>query len=109
MKQEAAFILQNGAIYDPQNRSRFFKGTTISQNIPLEDAPSFFQALYDKGINLLLWQITWDSIEPDEPEKYDEEYLAQLRLVLKCAEDYDMSIIIQPVTIIYQVSLKCKG
>ena len=97
MKQEAAFILQNGAIYDPQNRSRFFKGTTISQNISLEDAPSFFQSLSDKGINLLLWQITWDSIEPEEPEKYDEEYLAQLRLVLKYAEDYDISIIMQPV------------
>ncbi len=97
MKQEAAFSLQNGAIYDPQNRLRFFKGLAISQSPSIEEAPIFFQKLSEKGFNLLLWQLTWDSIEPNEPEEYDEEFLAQLRLVLKCAEDYDISVIMQPV------------
>lgn len=108
MRHEASFFLRGGFVLDAQERRRFFRGVTvplpecpagtrIPQNIPAKDAAAFFARLRARGVNLVLWQLAWESVEPDGPEQYDEEFLAQLRLILKDAEEHGISVFIQPV------------
>lgn len=107
MKHEAVFFSRGGTIYDAQKRRRFFRGMVvdipqtkhdirIEQNIPLEDADAHFSRLRTLGCTLLIWNLAWESVEPTADE-YDEEYLAQLRLVLKKAEEYNLFVIVRPV------------
>ncbi len=108
MKQEPFFFLRDGKIYDAQDKIKIFRGLVVhvpkipfeqrlGQNIQPQDAKSFFLNLKHKGINLVVWQLPWEAVEPDEPEKYDEEYLAQLRSILKQAEEQEIFVVVQPV------------
>lgn len=108
MKHEASFYVQDGIIYDASHRQRIFRGYTV--HIPpekpdspawlpfsVEEADSFFLLMQRQGITLLRFCIAWNAVEHAGPELYDEEYLAQLRLLLRKAEQYNLFIIIEPV------------
>ena len=97
MKQEALFYVKNGTIYDNKNRLAFFRGINYIQSelFPIEEADSRFNKLLLKGCNLIRWFVSWEIVEP-EPEAYNEEYLADLRNLLKKAEEYNINVIIEP-------------
>ena len=97
MKQEALFYVKNGTIYDNKNRLAFFRGVNYIQSelFPMEEANSRFNKLLIKGCNLIRWFVSWETVEP-EPEAYNEEYLADLRNLLKKAEEYNINVIIEP-------------
>ena len=97
MKQEALFYVKNGTIYDNKNRLSLFRGVTYIQSelFPMEEANSRFNKLLIKGCNLIRWFVSWETVEP-EPEAYNEEYLADLRNLLKKAEEHNINVIIEP-------------
>lgn len=97
MKQDALFYVKKETIYDDKNRMAFFRGCNYIQKelFPIEEADSRFNKLLLKGCNLIRWFVSWDVVEP-EPEAYNEEYLADLRNLLKKAEEYEINVIMEP-------------
>ena len=95
MKQDALFYVKNGILYDDKDRMAFFRGCNYikSELFPIEEADSRFNKLLLKGCNLIRWFLDWGIVEP-EPEAYNEEYLANLRNILKKAEEYNINVII---------------
>lgn len=101
MKQSPLFYIKSGSIYSEQGFKQIFKGITVPvqyalENITEKNADSFFSKLSIKGFNLIEWEIAWENIESSGPEEYNEEYLANLRLILKKAEEHNIFIFIQP-------------
>ncbi|MBO5137633.1 MAG: hypothetical protein J6B81_03935 [Spirochaetaceae bacterium] len=107
MRREPEFIFKSESIYDKFGRKRFFKGVTLnfekthnstSKNYILtqDNVKEKLLKLKDFGCNLLHLCITWDDIEHEGPEQYDEDFLAQLRTALKQAEEFNLPVIIQP-------------
>lgn len=102
MKQEAIISIQEGAIVDSQGKKRIFKGATaspLSKELPvpsISQADSFFAALKKSNTTLLRWQILWEDVEPQEPDSYNEAYLADLRSLLKKAEAAGILVFLEP-------------
>ncbi len=102
MKHEAVISIQDGNIIDSQGKKRIFKGTTISPSskyfpIPsVSEADNFFATLKKSDTTLLRWQILWEDVEKDEADSYNEAYLADLRTLLKKAEDAGILVFLEP-------------
>lgn len=116
MKHEILWYPENGFIKDNHGRTRFFRGINfggIKNPAPVEkddavgisftdrpfpesEADELFRRLTDAGFNLIRWGVTWEAVEHDGPEMYDEDFLAYTRRMLKKAEEYNISVIIQP-------------
>lgn len=100
MKQDALFYVKNGTLFDNKNRMAFFRGCNYIQKelFPIEEANSRFNKLLLRGCNLIRWFIDWETVEP-EPEAYNEEYLADLRNLLKKADEHNINVIMEPIGI----------
>ncbi len=103
MKQEALWIADKGWIKDSFGRIRILRGVSISASsrttgrpFPEEEADAHFMRLSQAGCTFLRWQLPWSAVEPTGPEEYDENYLAYLRNLLKKAEEYNISVFIEP-------------
>ena len=103
MKHEAIISIQDGNIVDSQGKKRFFQGATISpysKDYPIPSIPqadNFFATLKKHNITLLRWQILWEDVEGEAPEQYNEAYLADLRTLLKKAEEAGILVFLEPV------------
>lgn len=125
MKQEALFSTENSWIIDDSNRKRIFRGcnlgadckfpaypdgttwnkdslsethsvTFTNRPFPETEADTHFSRLASIGCTLIRWTITWEAVEHEAPEVYDEDYLAYLRRMLKKAEEYNIFVFIDP-------------
>ena len=103
MKHEAIISIQDGNIVDSQGKKRIFQGATISPyskdfSIPsISQADNFFATLKKHNITLLRWQILWEDVEGEAPDQYNEAYLADLRTLLKKAEEAGILVFLEPV------------
>lgn len=68
----------------------------VGRPFPLEQADAHFARLAGWGFNIVRFIITWEAVEHEGPGLYDEDYLAYLREILKKAETYGISVIIDP-------------
>lgn len=68
----------------------------IGRPFQLEEADAHFSRLASWGFNALRYLLTWEAIEHAGPGVYDESYLAYVRKILKKAEEYGFSIILDP-------------
>lgn len=103
MKQEALWISEKGWIKDSFGRIRIVRGVSVcaasrttGRPFPEEEADAHFMRLSQAGFSFLKVQLPWSAVEPTGPEEYDENYLAYLRNILKKAEEYNISVIIEP-------------
>lgn len=103
MKQEALWIADKGWIKDSFGRIRILRGVSISaasrttgRPFAEEEADAHFMRLSQTGCTFLCFQLPWSAVEPTGPEEYDENYLAYLRNLLKKAEEYNISVFIEP-------------
>ncbi len=125
MKHEVRMTVNKGAFFDEHGRTRILRGCTISGDskipvhpdgrthlpeslsekksvsftgrpFPEEEADTHFLRLKQCGFTLLRWIITWEAVEHDGPEEYDENYLAYLRNLIKKAEEYGFYVILDP-------------
>ena len=116
MKHEILWYSENGFIKDNKGRTRIFRGFnfggiksptpapngeagTVSftdRPFPESEADEYFRRLADVGCTLLRWGITWEAVEHDGPELYDEDFLAYTRRMLKKAAEYGIAVIVQP-------------
>lgn len=103
MKHEAIISIQDGNIVDSQGKKRIFQGATVSpysRDFPIpsiSQADTFFAALQKHNITLLRWQILWEDVEGEAPDQYNEAYLADLRTLLKKAEEAGILVFLEPV------------
>ncbi|MDR2019226.1 MAG: cellulase family glycosylhydrolase [Treponema sp.] len=68
----------------------------VGRPFPLEEAERHFRRLSGWGFTCLRFNITWEAVEHEGPGIYDEAYLAYLRKLLKMAEQWDISVFIDP-------------
>ena len=103
MKHESIISIHEGAIVDSHGKKRIFQGATISpysKEFPIpsiSQADNFFATLQKHNTTLLRWQILWEDVEGDAPDQYNEAYLADLRTLLKKAEEAGILVFLEPV------------
>jgi len=68
----------------------------VGRPFPLEEAESHFLRLKKAGMTFLRFLVTWEAIEHEGPGIYDEAYLAYLRKILSIAEQFGISVFIDP-------------
>ncbi len=81
----------------PLSRDIFFDYKNISfvgKPFPLEEADEHYRRLHAWGFNFLRFLVTWEAIEHAGPGKYDKQYLAYLRAVVKKAGEHGFSVLI---------------
>ncbi len=116
MKHEILWYTENDSIKDSHGRARIFRGFNFGgikapqpvengntgivsftdRPFPETEADEIFRRLTDVGCTLLRWGITWEAIEHEGPEQYDEDFLAYTRRMLKKAAEYNITVIVQP-------------
>ena len=116
MKHEILWYAENGFIKDFYGRSRIFRGFNFGsiktpqpvesgdaggvsftdRPFPETDADEIFRRLADVGCTLIRWGVTWEAVEHEGPEMYDEDFLAYTRRMLKKAAEYNIAVIVQP-------------
>jgi hypothetical protein len=85
-----------GASYVKGSLERTEDVSFINRPFPLEEADEHFSRMADWGFTLLRFIITWEAVEHAGPGLYDESYLAWLRKLLKKAEEYGLSVYMDP-------------
>ncbi|MBD3256123.1 MAG: cellulase family glycosylhydrolase [Candidatus Lokiarchaeota archaeon] len=68
----------------------------VGRPFPLKEAEGHFRRIKHWGFNCLRFLVTWEAIEHQGPNQYDNEYLDYICEVLKIAEPYDFYIFIDP-------------
>ena len=116
MKHEILWYAENGFIKDFYGRSRIFRGFNFGsiktpqpvesgdaggvsftdRPFPETDADEIFRRLADVGCTLIRWGVTWEAVEHEGPEMYDEDFLAYTRRMIKKAAEYNIAVIVQP-------------
>lgn len=116
MKHEVRWYPENGLIKDKYGRTRVFRGINLGgvkapvspevsgtydisytdRPFPEAEADIHFSRLAKAGFNLIRWGVTWEAVEHDGPEMYDEDFLAYTRRMIKKAGDYGFTVIIEP-------------
>ncbi|GAB1481922.1 cellulase family glycosylhydrolase [Treponema sp.] len=81
---------QENSLQETQNQS------FIGRPFPLAEADEHFSRLSRWGFTFLRFIITWEALEHMGPGIYDEEYLSYIRKILKKAEEYGISVFIDP-------------
>ncbi|MCL2442820.1 MAG: cellulase family glycosylhydrolase [Treponema sp.] len=64
------------------------------ENISLVEAEEYFKQIKQNGISHLNFNLSWELIEQEGPEIYNEEYLAKIRKVLLSAQNEGISVCI---------------
>lgn len=95
MKNTSFFYTQKTDILDSHNRTRYFRSTTITEHLTEAKAPAVFYRASSQGCNLVRYIVFWENIE-SVPDSYNEEFLAELRTVLKLASEYGLFVILEP-------------
>ena len=86
----------NGATH---MREGFFEQRAVSfvgRPFPLEEADEHFTRLREWGLTCLRFLVTWEAIEHAGPGIYDEAYLDYVYAVIKKANEYGISVLIDP-------------
>lgn len=86
----------HGATHLAESLERTEDVSFINRPFPLEEADEHFSRMADWGFTLLRFSITWEAVEHAGPGLYDESYLAWLRKLLKKAEEYGLSVYMDP-------------
>jgi hypothetical protein len=72
-----------------------YKGVSfVGRPFPLDEADLHLGRLRAMGLTFLRFLITWEAIEHDGPEQYDEEYLIYLKIVVQRCADHGISVFI---------------
>jgi hypothetical protein len=87
----------------PDGDTRFAAGlqnprgvSFVGRPFPLEEADEHFTRLCKWGFTFLRFLITWEAVEHGGPGQYDQDYLDYLFAVVKKANDYGISLFIDP-------------
>ncbi len=68
----------------------------VGRPFPEQDAADHFARLAEWGFTFLRFVVTWEAVEHAGPGVYDEEYLSYVRAILKKAEEFGISVFIDP-------------
>ncbi|MFN3411858.1 MAG: cellulase family glycosylhydrolase [Exilispira sp.] len=68
----------------------------VSRPCKLEEADQHFERMKKWGFNFLRFLVTWEAIEPQKPEVYDEQYINYIKEILEKAKNYGFFIYIDP-------------
>lgn len=86
----------NGATW---NRAGFFDHRSVSfvgRPFPLDEADEHFRRLQHWGFTFIRFVVTWEAIEHAGPGLYDEAYLDYVCEVIRRANDYGITVFIDP-------------
>lgn len=86
----------DGATYQFANFFDHRSVSFIGRPFPLDEADEHFARLKYWGFNILRFLVTWEAVEHSGPGIYDEAYLDYLHEVIKKANEYGLSVFIDP-------------
>lgn len=111
-KRMGKLQLEGGHFKDENGRTVFLRGLNFAAdakapapgsnrylNVPctLDEADEHFARIRDIGFNCLRFIYTWDALQPEHPDEYDDEYIDfTIRLVRKAIEGYDFYVFMDP-------------
>ena len=78
------------SLHDPINCS------FVGRPFPLEEAEEHFSRLRKWGLTFLRFLVTWEAVEHAGPGVFDQDYLDYLGEVLKKANEYCMTVLVDP-------------
>lgn len=82
--------------FAPEGNPLSYDVSFTGRPFPESEADAHFARLASWGFTFIRFVITWEAVEHAGPELYDEDYLAYLRTILKKAEEYNLSVFIDP-------------
>lgn len=88
--------LPDGHTRNPDGLAGPGAASFVGRPFPAEEADEHFGRLSSWGFNFVRLVVTWEAVEHAGPGLYDEAYLAYLRKILKKAEEYGISVYIDP-------------
>jgi hypothetical protein len=68
----------------------------VGRPFPLQDAHEHFYRIRACGLTFIRLLVPWEAIEHAGPGIYDEEYLAYLLQIVRIAQEYNLSCMIDP-------------
>ena len=87
-QDQSATHLANEGFEDYQNVS------FVGRPFPLEQADFHLGRLRAMGFTFMRFLITWEAVEHEGPQKYDEEYLSYLKSVLQKCNQHGISVFV---------------
>lgn len=67
--------------------------TYVGRPFPLDKAEAEFRRMRDTGFNAIRLLVIWEGVEPEAKGKYDQEYLAYIREIVKLAGKYEIWVL----------------
>lgn len=80
-------------------KDRFFEGDDVSfvdRPFSLSDAHTHFSRLKRWGYNTIRYVFTWEALEHEGPQKYDEDFVQHTISILRIAKEYGFFVIMDP-------------
>jgi hypothetical protein len=70
------------------------KTSYVTKPFPLEEADKHFGQLQKFGINSVRFLVSWEAIQPDGPDQFDEEYLDYVEELIVRARAYGIYVLL---------------
>lgn len=97
MKAESRFMVVDGALrYRDGDAPQLMGCTLFTRSVDPVDVESLCERLASRGLSFLRVPVAWQDIEGTDAGLYDEEYLSNLRDVLKIIEPFGITAFIDP-------------
>ncbi len=100
MKAESKYTVVDGVLRDRNGGLPLLMGCTfLPRSVGLEVVEGLCERLTSRGLSFLRVPVAWQDIEGADAGLYDEEYLSNLRNVLKKLEPFGITAFIDPARI----------
>ena len=67
--------------------------TYVGKPFPLDEADKHFTQLRELGFNSIRLIMNWEAIQPEAPDKFDENYLDFIQQIVKKAKEYNIYVL----------------
>jgi len=79
---------------DPETFATTGPPTYVGKPFPLEEADIHFGQLRRLGFNVIRLIVSWEGIQPEAPDRFDEEYLDYLQQIVAAANEHRIYVLL---------------
>lgn len=79
---------------DPTSFATSGSPSYTGKPFPLDEADRHFSQLRELGFNVIRLIVSWEGIQPDSPDQYDENYLDYLQQIVASANEHHIYVLL---------------